>query len=258
MLLSSPAFSNFLGELSVAEVPSTVPAQSQTPASRPQSSSRKDVNPNQFTSRQNHVPQQNNFQVGMAMIPEESEYPARFEYNGTASAITDYTNNTESGPYDAQVYAVTTFPQGPAIDSIDFTVLDSKSSNKLGSSPAIGEPKNELVSIEPIPMALEKAELPEPVTSHFEDADNEFSDPAFALFIDRPTTSSPAAVAPGDRIFGEIELEKAFGRFELIIEDEENESERGDISSTTIERFERLCLRLDAASARVAAVTAHL
>lgn len=257
MLLSSPAFSTFLNDLSntgaPAGMPNFTPPQDQTAVPRPQSStSRKDVNPNQVTSRQSQGSQQNNMHVGLTMIPEESS----FDYNAVGATNTGYNDNMDfGGLYDAQVYAVTSIPQGPAVDSIDFTMLHGKSSNFVGPYLDAEDSKGEPTSIERMP-SVEKVEMPEPVEVPYEADDIDVSDPAFALFVDQPSSASspvPHTAAPEDRIFGELELEKAFGRVELIIE--EDTSEPLEINSATIERFERLCSRLDAASARIDALT---
>ena len=258
MLLSSPAFSTFLNDLSGTGAPASIPEisrrQSQTPASRPQSAtSRKDVNPNQSTPRP--LPSQNlNTHVGMTMIPEENSY----QYNATESVNNGWTDSNMDfgGLYDAQVYAVTDVPQGPPVDSMSFAMLHGKTSNFVGSYSS-DDSKDEPVEIEPMPALAEKVEMPEVIERHSQDVDMDVSDPAFALFIDQPCTSAnPVATRPEDCIFGEIELEKAFGRLELVIAEDPNESQ--EISSATIERFERLCSRLDAASTRVAAITSHL
>ena len=135
-------------------------------------------------------------------------------------------------------------------------MLHGKTSNFVGSYSS-DDSKEEPAEIEPLPAMAEKVEVPEAIEHRPQDVDIDVSDPSFALFIDRPCTSSkPAILKPEDRIFGEIELEKAFGRLELVIAEDPNESQ--EISSATIERFERLCLRLDASSTRVAAITSHL
>ena len=188
------------------------------------------------------------------MIPEENA----FQYNAAESANSGWTgaNMNFRGLYDAQVYAVTEVPQGPPVDSIDFAMLHGKSSNFVGSYPS-EDSKDEPAEIEPMPVLAEKALTPEVIESRPQEVDIDVSDPAFALFIDQPcTTSKPAATEPEDCIFGEIQLEKAFDRLELVIAEDSNEAT--EVSSASIERFERLCSRLDAASSRVAAITSHL
>lgn len=228
--------------------------QSQTPASRPESAApRKDVNPNQSTPRA-QPSQSTNTHVGMTMIPEENS----FEYNATESANNRWTDSTMDfgGLYDAQVYAVTEVPQGPAVDSMSFAMLHGKTSNFVDSYSS-DDSKDGPVEVEPMPASAGKVEMPDVTKPRPQELDIDVFDPAFALFIDQPCTSSkPAAMKPEDGIFGEVELEKAFGRLELVIAEDPNESQ--EISSATIERFERLCSRLDAASTRVAAITSHL
>lgn len=258
MLLSSPAFSTFLNDLSGTGAPASMPeiprVQSQTPASRaPIAPPRKDVNPNQSTS--GPLPSQNsNTHVNMTMIPEENS----FQYNATESVNNRWndSNMDFGGLYDAQVYAVTEVPQGPAVDSMSFAMLHGKRSNFVGSYSS-NDSKDGPAEIEPMPALAEKVEMPELIERRSQGVDVDVSDPTFALFIDQPCTSpKPAAMEPEDCIFGEIELEKAFGRLELVIAQDPDECQ--DISSATIERFERLCSRLDAASTRVAAITSHL
>jgi len=260
MLLSSPAFSTFLNDLSGTGAPASMPEltrpQSQTPTPRPQSTtSCKDVNPNQISARQSHDYHQDNMHVGLTMIPEESSFDA----NATSAMNTGYNNNMDfGGLYDAQVYAVTSVPQGPTLDSIDFTMLHGKETNFVGSYSDADDCKDEPTAIKSMP-AVNKVEMPEPLDVPSAEDDVDVSDPVFALFVDRPSSapsSTACDIAPEDRIFGEIELEKAFGRVELIVEDVANELI--EISSATIERFERLCSRLDASSASIAAITGHL
>ncbi len=258
MLLSSSAFSTFLADLSGTGAPNPLPELSQSQShgstSRSQPSApRKDVNPNQVAPRQPQTQGQNNSHVGLNMIPEESS----FDYNATESATTGYTDNMDFGLYDAQVYAVTAVPQGPAVDTMLFANLHGKSSNLVGPCPSVDDVKDEPLPIESMPPTVGKMEMPQPIETPSEDLDIDTSDPAFALFIDQPISSTalPCAVAPEDCIFGEIGLEKAFGRVELVVEDESNDSR--EVSSATIERFERLCSRLDAASARILAITPH-
>lgn len=258
MLLSSPAFSTFLNDLSgtgaSASMPDVSSLQSQTSASRPQSAvPRKDVNPNQSNPRPQSS-QSSNSHVGLTMIPEENN----IQYNATESPNNRWTDSNMNfgGLYDAQVYAVTEVPQGPAVDSMSFAMLHGKTSNFVGSYSS-DDSKDEPAELEPMPALPEKVEVPEAIERRRQDADIDVSDPSFALFIDQPCTSpKSAAIRSEDRIFGEIELEKAFGRLELVIAEDPNESQ--DISLATIERFERLCWRLDAASKRVAAITSHL
>lgn len=257
MLLSSPAFSTFLNDLSATGVPTSIPEpsqpQNQTATPRPEPATRKDVNPNENTPQQTSDQQQDNMMhVGLTVIPEESS----FNYTMTEPLNAGYNNNLDfGGLYDAQVYAVTSIPQGPAVDSIEFSMLHGKTSNFVGPYWEADDNKDEPPVIECIP-SVQKMDQPAPIETPSEDDDIDISDPAFALFIDQSPSelpSTPLTVAPEDRIFGEIELEKAFGRVELLLA--EDTDDVAELGSATIERFERLCSRLEASSARVAAIT---
>ena len=188
------------------------------------------------------------------MIPEESS----FQYNAAESTNNGWTNSNMDfgGLYDAQVYAVTEVPQGPAVDSMSFAMLHGKASNFVGSYSS-DDSKDEPAEIEPMPASAAKVEMPEVIERRPQEVDFDASDPAFALFIDQPCVySRPAAMDPEDRIFGEIELEKAFGRLEIVISEDRNDSQ--GVSAATVEKFERLCSRLETISTRVAAITSHL
>lgn len=255
LLLGSPHFQPFLDEL--GRKPESAPVtttfqrpQSQGLAAPPHSSNRfKDVNPNQVT-RQGQT--SGNTHVGLTMIPEEPT----FNYTSDVPLNTGYTDNIEfGGLYDAQVYAVTTIPQGPAVDTPKFGgMLSGKTSNFVGPCALPEDEKDEQPSVNTMPVATAKSDLPAPIETPVEDASIDVSDAALALFSgsSSPTRGSDL-VAPEDCIFGDIELDKAFGRIELRSAEQSTE-----VNSVALERFERLCARCDALSARVAIHTSHL
>ena len=191
--------------------------------------------------------------VGLTMIPEESS----FDFASTDPNNTGYNNMDLFGRYDAQVFAITSIPEGPPIDTMGFTMLHGKASNSVGSFAETDGAKSEPAAFQPMP-APEKTDLPAPLEVCPEADDIDVSDPAFALFTNESSpnassSSSSLSVAPEDRIFGEIELDKAFGRVDLVIA--EDPSETTVLSSATVEKFELLCFRLEASSTVVAAVT---
>ncbi|KAK4690969.1 bZIP-type transcription factor MBZ1, partial [Lecanoromycetidae sp. Uapishka_2] len=263
MLLGSPHFQPFLDELSRNSdsasfpVPGHSKPQPQAAGTPSKGSNRpKDINPNQF-NRSGQTP--SNMHVGLTMIPEE---PA-FNYISTESINTGYTNMNFGGPFDAQVYAVTMVPQGPAVDRPNFAMLSGKSSNFVGPCPSIEEEvKDDSPCVDTMPAYPVKSAMPEPIESTFEDTTIDVSDAALALFSGPMATAAAKlpALAPEECIFGEIELDKAFGRIELFPIDATIEAANitTDISSAVLERFERLCARCDALSVRVAARTSHL
>ena len=105
----------------------------------------------------------------------------------------------------------------------------------MGSYPA-EESKDDAPAIERMP-ATEKVEAVSDVASSCDEVELDESDPAFALFADSPP--STPSVKLEDELFGGIELEKAFSRLELVVEDEA--SDQFEISTVTMDRFERLC-----------------
>lgn len=253
MLLSSSAFSTFLNDLSSGgAAASSAPALTTLPSSivkseQPQPNPRKDVNPHQTALQQAHS-QQTGPQIGMALMPETN-----INYTVFDSANNAWADNVDFSLYDAQVFAVTELPQGPAVDEIDTSIFSGKSSSVVGSYSA-EESKDEAPAIEPMP-ATKKAEAVLDVASSCDEVELDESDPAFALFADSPP-STPPSVKLEDELFGGIELEKAFSRLELVVEDEA--SDQFEISTVTMDRFERLCSILEASSERITAMTCRL
>lgn len=253
MLLSSSAFSTFLNDLSGSGVASSssAPAQTLPPStikSEPQQPNpRKDVNPHQAAA-QHAQSQRMGPQIGMALVPE-----THMNYSALDSTNNAWTDNMEFGLYNTQVFTVTELPQGPAVDEIDTGILSGKSSNVVGSYP-LEASKDEAPAIEPMPVT-EKVEDGLDVVSSCDDVELDESDPAFALFADCPPTTT-TAVKPEDELFGGIELEKAFSRLELVVDNEAGEDL--EISTATMERFERLCSILEASSERITAMTCRL
>ena len=242
MLLSSPHFSNFLNELSSSggSLPSVNQHTNAQQLHQNQQSAptRKDINPAQ---------QSTNMHIGLAMIPESP-----YEFTATESTNNDWAPSNTVG-FDQQVYAVTSIPEEPVIDTDS---LSGKSIIEPLSS--FGSDKDEAPQVEYLPevspMGQPIATEP-PASEHDIDFDN--IDPVLALYTDRPSAST-ARVAiqreldPEDRIFGHVALEKAFERLELVIIDENADNEQ-ELGTATIEKFERIRSRMDSLGARVEA-----
>ncbi|KAL9130570.1 MAG: hypothetical protein Q9217_001283 [Psora testacea] len=254
MLLSSPHFSNFLNALSASggsmpDLSHTASTQQQQQSMNQQQASRKDVDPNTHEARRQT---QNNMNVGLAMIPE-SPYEHDVAESTTQSWIPSAA--METGLYDAQVYAVTSLPEEPVIDG---PLLSGKSTIEPLSS--FGT-KDEAPVIERMPEAAPK-DLPTLTDSQsIEDDGFDESDPALELYADRPTTSISASTAQSkvdaeDHLFGDIALEKAFGRLELTVSDDILGN--GEVSGAILEKFLRISSRMETLGARVEAATAHL
>ena len=259
MLLASPAFSTFLNDLSGSVSSSSAPTQAPsssvpTPGlkiEQTQSQLRKDVNPHQATALQAQHSQENDQQIGMTLMPEQTiDYTA---FDTSNSAWID--NNMDTSLYDAQVFAVTELPRGPSFDQLNLEVLSDKSPVNIGSH-TIYDCKAEAPCIELIPESPIEVENTSEEYESNEDVTFDELDPAFALFAENSPTSQTPLVDPEEQLFGSLGLEKAFGRVELILEDDL--SEQAQVSSGTMERFHRLCSSMEAASERIFAVTSHL
>lgn len=153
---------------------------------------------------------------------------------------------------NAQVFSVTELPVGPAID---VGLLSGKSSNTVGSYPS-EDGKVDAPVIERMPQRQDIIESIDVPAIPCDDVDFDETDPAFALFVDGPAVGTPVPTEIHDRIFGSIEPEKAFARYDLAVDD--GCDVEGIVSSAVMARFERACLDMEAASRRVAAATAHL
>ena len=244
MLLSTPHFSSFMQELSSngGHIPSV--SQQDVPEQQHQDQlqvpPQKDVNPTQY---------QNNLHVGLAMIPENP-----YELSTAESTNHNWSAGNNIG-FDQQVYAVTSIPDEPIIDTDS---LRGKSTIEPFSS--FGSTKDQVPQFEALlqlptmePSSISATDIAE------EDMDFDESDPAFALYSDQPSEPMPTAVIqpevdPEDRIFGDVGLKKAFNRLELVITSHDAEAEQGP-GVATIEKFERIRLRMEHLGARVDAVT---
>ncbi|KAJ9204646.1 transcriptional regulator family: bZIP [Paecilomyces variotii] len=245
MLLSSPHFSSFLNDFSLNGIPSSQPQQQQQvqPAvvSQPQmqQNHQKDVNPARVAQ---DFQMQQNPQVGMVMVPEQSVNVPTMDMNPSG-----WNSGIDMNFTNAPVFAVFEVPE-PVIDT---GVLCGKSSNFVGSE-VLETSKDEVPSLErpPVPEApKEKTNVGTPNP----DVEIDESDPAFALFLDSPPASQSSSPEKVQNLFDGVESEKVLSTFELVVEDESTE-----VSAVTMRRFERLCHSMEAAFQRVSMVTAHL
>lgn len=249
-LLSSPAFSEFLKETGGQGLPSTqssstAPVVKSEPTPQP---SQNDVTTNSVGTQSSQNQQFDTPYVGMTIIPEQPAPLDVYESNTDSWA-----NNMDFSLYDQQVYAVTSLPEGPAIDQITPTIPSEKSSARIVPLPTNEQSKNDAPVIEKMPCAAKPFGTPIETAAQKEDAEFDESDPAFALFSDAPTPTDISTVKTDEPIFGNIQLDKAFGRVELILEDEA--SDANDVSSGTMERFQRLCSTLEDLSERISSIT---
>ncbi|KAF4977720.1 hypothetical protein FZEAL_5814 [Fusarium zealandicum] len=200
MLLSSPSFSNFLDTMS-----NNSAAVQQTPQLKvePQQEQRqmaKDVNPY-------NAQQQQQQQIGMAMIPEHSMDFSMLSLDNSYN-------------FQPQVFVVDT-PELPA--SIDAAILSGKKSNFVEST---FDSEAEKVDMPVLEHPVEKPQAVESVEVASVDVEFE-SNPEFALFHAEsaaPTEQPKELDTEGlshVEIFGGIESEKVLARLELVDASEE-------------------------------------
>ena len=250
-LLSSPAFSEFLKEAG-AQAPASAPATTQAPAVKNEPTpqpTKKDINPNSAVAQSSQSQQFDAPYIGMAMIPE---HPV--DLNTYESNTDSWANNMDFSLYDQQVFAVTSLPEGPAIDQLTPAFKSDKMSASILPLPTSESAKDDAPVIAKMPCTDAAESSTEPVVLN-EDVDFDESDPAFALFSDCAASTKSSDNEVEEPIFGHIQLEKAFGRVELIIEDETiNTSE---LDSASMETFQRLCSNLEALSERISLAVPH-
>ena len=250
-LLSSPAFSEFLKEAG-AQAPASAPAVTQAPIvkSEPtQQPTKKDINPNSAVTQTSQSQQFDTPYIGMTMIPE---HPV--DLNTYESNTDSWANSMDFSLYDQQVFAVTSLPEGPAIDQLTPAFKSDKASASMLPLPTSEPAKNDPPVIAKMP-CMDAAEPNTEAVVLNEDVEFDESDPAFALFSDCPAGTRSSSDEVEEPIFGSIQLEKAFGRVELTIEDESTNT--GELDSAAMEKFQRLYSSLDALSERISLVVPH-
>ncbi|EXV05319.1 bZIP transcription factor [Metarhizium robertsii] len=229
MLLSSPSFSTFLDNLSAnpTGLPQGSPVKIEQNPQQEQNQVPKDVNAynSQFSSQQ---------QIGMAMIPEQTMDFSLLSLGNTYN-------------FQPQVFVVDT-PEVP--NAIDASVLSGKTSNFVEESFSSDDEKVEVPVIER-PLKTKAIETPEaPVDEEFE------SDPEFALFHSEPatTTTTPKDIdtenLTGIDLFGGIESEKMFARYELV-----NATEEEATAAFAMARVQRISASIDSVVSRLELLT---
>ncbi|KAI9892717.1 MAG: hypothetical protein M1814_001137 [Vezdaea aestivalis] len=238
MLLSSPAFSTFLDEMSTEGLTAAPQAAPPQQAESTQRNLNKDANPFAVVQQLGQNQDHNGPQVGMTLIPDNA-----MDFLTPANGNNIYNNWATNQP---QVFSVMEIPTGPAMEAIDTTVLSGKSNSDSFLSTI--ESKIEAPVIE---RHVEIDEIKETSTTDIEDVEWDESDPAFALFVDTP--KAEVSETDSTDFFGAISLEKAFARLELV-----SDSDAEEVSTLSMARFERICAMAETVMQRVERMTAHL
>lgn len=246
--LSHPAFRPFMEELSrdpaFAETLANV---SSSPSTQPQQMP-KDIDP--FAASQQFIPPANNeTHVGMTLIPDMPLDLSALNIGNNHGM--PFSRASDMGSFMPHVYAVMEVPEGPS-EPIDFASLSGKDSENIVSQlsdeekmtmPEIETPvKNEIVSQERV-IAPEATE-----------PDNLIDENDESMILYAPSKSaSPAPPSDDahDNLFGAIAPEKAFAHIELFVSSEQD-------NQLLMDRFERMCARLDGRCSRIEALMSGL
>lgn len=194
-----------------------------------------------YAASQQFLAPQNNIQhVGMTLIPE-----THIDMSALSLGPNNNAWGMPSGNFQ-QVFAVTELPSLP--ESLDVEALSGKAPADFMSdfTGANEESKHNYSEIETAP----KSETAVQESAHKvneeveEECPFDENDPAFTLFAtpSRQTAKS-APVEEYEPIFGDIPMDKALARFELVSSEQDNQL----LSS----RLQRLTSRLDASSKRL-------
>lgn len=193
-LLRHQAFGPFLDELSRDPALTGEPAKHAAQA------------PQQAAPQMIKQTSQNNSQMGMSMIPEQS---AAMSFDNM-----NYFPNTGFNFSNPQVFAVLEVPQGPA-NLFDTEVLSGKgSSSHVEEMEEIKEVKHDYPVID---RPETEAEKPVEAVAEVEDVDD--GNPDFALYYNSPAPSA----ASSETVVGNVVSEKAFGRIEVVVAEETTE-----------------------------------
>ncbi|RAL05460.1 bZIP transcription factor [Aspergillus ibericus CBS 121593] len=235
MLLSSPHFSQFLDEMGPNGLPLPSQMQPQAHPQHHQHPQQPQPQPHQQPQQQappmSQPPMQQPPQVGMVMVSNQGLDVSAMGLNGGWNSGIDMNFGNPS------VFAVLEVPE----PTIDTEVLSGKTSSIMDSSlPSIPSSKDEAPVLESLPIVIE-AEQKSDIGVENPDVVIDESDPAFALFADRPAPTSEES----DVSFDGIGAEKSAPAFELVVE-------------ADARRFAHFCNSMEAAFERVSMMTAHL
>ncbi|KAI8962074.1 hypothetical protein F5Y11DRAFT_204938 [Daldinia sp. FL1419] len=232
MLLSSSAFSNFLDNLSSNPSPVQQPSQPQPEQRQPEVQSQvpKDVNP--FVAGQQNQQHQ---QIGMVMVPEQSMDFSMLNINSDFN-------------FQPRVFAVLETPEIPVIDT---EALAGKTSSTVESfsvdaekdgAPILETPVLPSIKVsESLEVPLETATL----QSLASNLDGDIYDDETMVEQSEPLELHMDSLTAVD-VFGGVEPEKAFARYELV-----DASDEDTVAVVAARRVERLAAGLEPVLARL-------
>jgi hypothetical protein len=252
-LLAHPAFHPFLDELSrdpaLAESLSKMGGSRSSVAATPvPNPTLKDVDPFAATAQQ-YMPQQNeNAHIGMALIPETPLDLSSLNLGGgnrwamPSSGMPNF--------QQPQVFAVLEVPE-PAepisVESLsgkgcdDFLSRLASNDDDKADYPEIETP----VSAKDEPAIIQHAKSCDATVD--DDVFDE-NDPTVTLYATSTSTSAKPTTQTFEPILGNLPCEKAFAHFELFVSSEQD-------NQRLMDRFEKMCNRLDSTCRRLESLT---
>ncbi|KAI9808103.1 MAG: hypothetical protein M1825_004560 [Sarcosagium campestre] len=255
MLLSSPAFSGFLDNLSnsgaaaataVAEPP--VPTAESTSRSEPiRPNTRKDANPRTVAQQQQaQASKQGGTHVGMTFVPDSTVDFSMLDISGSGAWAGNDLGSGLWGSNQPQVFSVTEVPHGPAVDLIDADALSGKSASPVDSLLSALGAKGDFPVIQALPSTTgpieEKQTFDVP-----EEAGSNACTQSFDLYLNPPTPAELCSTADKPARSDRVTLPP------ILTGDK---AEHGDILAAS--KLQRLCASADAACQRLERLTSHL
>ena len=242
MLLSSPSFSSFLGEISQ---PASTTTSTTPPTERSIKLEKKEYGTSQTAFQAPKAPKQpTNAQVGMTFVPEP-----QLSYDSYANQDNDWIDENDMSLYNAQVFAVTSVPEGPRFSELNIESLSGKPAKEPTSSFSTFPPKSQHPRINFMPrLAFED----KGIQSEISDGDQAFdSEDLYSTTLHTPASSPPVTYS--------IPLsnsKREHTSIELITPDQS--ISEGSLEQSTDDRFESLCEALEELSVAVVNITSSI
>ena len=143
MLLSSSSFSSFLSEISQ---PSSTASNSAPGTEEPVKLESRDTGSSRTTSEKSPNQHHVNAQVGMTFVPEP-----QLNYRSFGNQADSWVDENDTSLYDAQIFAVTSIPEGPSMNELNISALSGKPSKESMYFPAPSRQKSQFPEIERMP-----------------------------------------------------------------------------------------------------------
>ena len=242
MLLSSPSFSSFLGEISQ---PASTTTSTTSPTEQSIKPEKTEYGASQATFQTPKVPQQpTNAQVGMTFVPEP-----QLSYGSYASQNNDWIDENDMSLYNAQVFAVTSVPEGPRFSELNIENLSGKSTKAPTSSFTTFPPKPQSPQITFMPTTASEDKETRPAT--FDD------DQTFDLEdLYSPTSSIPASLPPATLSVPLFDSKKEPTSIRLTTRD--HSMSEGSSKQSMDDQFDSLCKALEELSVSIMNLTSSI